>query len=226
MISIVSNYAHPLQDPLKLTHPEAKRNVSVTGRTVYQVENQVARMDLLHQAATAHELRTPFLQERYSFKAYYLDLLVPCHRGDMLVERVVAKRAPPQKRLTRSATQSPPPVRISEDAERALDSVMVKVPLVKLDYLPTAANASTAFSVYAAQMLVMRKLVMQHILRRDDPVPRTTWFRPTEELMLESGWEPMLSCSPLSLTTSMRSRKKESRSSFTTTTSGGPRCQA
>ena len=198
----MTNFKHAIQNTLKMT--EAKRDSSLATllrEVMYQVENQVARMDALHQAATGQELRLPFFQEGFSCNSYYLDLLVPCHRGDPIVKYGVfnARSAAPS---TRNSTPEP---RIDEDSERglALDSVMVRIPLARLASLPKASVMTAAFPVIVAQLMTMKEMAMVY-LNEKEVVPRTTWLRPTQQLMLEEGWDPMLTTGLLPLEATAR----------------------
>jgi hypothetical protein len=220
-----------LQQPLKMI--EAKQTLSLAelgeGAVVYQVENEIARIDALHQLATGKELRVPFFLERFSRHAFYMDLIVPCHRGDPIVTRTLEAVDPqeqqPQastpstpKRSSRTAVSTTPrlpvstsrrtvlttprakaPVKqakkpstdraASKAPDKSLDSVMVRVPLAKLGYLPSS-DTQVGFSLWAAQLLSMKALV--HMNQSSADMPRTTWHRPTRQLVEDEAWEPVL----------------------------------
>ena len=159
---------HPLQAPLKQT--EAKHDLDLVGLEMaiaLQVENEVAQINELHYMATnSQELRVPCFQERFSHSGYLLDLLVPAQQGDMLV-------------ACRTGDVSPQPHKL----------VMLRIPLVRLQQLP---SGELGLAVYSALLVAMKALaeMYMHEAATQTRLTRTDWHRPLKELVMTRDWVP------------------------------------
>jgi hypothetical protein len=162
---------HPIQKPLKLL--EAKLDLDIfklEEEISLQVENEASQAVELHFKATGKELRIPCFQERFSHNGYLLDLLVPSQRGDLLV----ASRTPEKSSST--------PHKL----------VLLRIPLVRLATLPTAAN-NLGQPVFSALLVGMKALAEMYLHEgvTQAQLTRTDWHRPLKELVMKPGWVPI-----------------------------------